>query len=81
MLNASKPPAFVLAVPQACISKTHEKNATLPNGNVMGLKSVEASRMLRLRSLRVATDMSLFEQCGKYWCLLLTEVIKRGILF
>jgi len=46
----------------------------------MGLKSVEASRILRLRSLGVAAGMSVFEQCRKCWCLLLTEVIKWGIL-
>lgn len=49
--------------------------------SVKGLKSVEASWVLRLQSLGVAADVSVFEQNGKYWHLLLTEVMKWGILF
>lgn len=47
----------------------------------MGLNSVEVPRILRLHWPGVATGMSVFEQCRKYWCLLLTEMIKWGILF
>lgn len=47
----------------------------------MGPTSLKASRILRLPSLGVATDMSVFDQCRMFWYLLLTEVVKWRILF
>lgn len=47
----------------------------------MGPTSLKASRILRLPSLGVVTDMSVFDQCRMFWYLLLTEVVKWRILF